>query len=122
MLQADININTFNYRSSKQMSIRISSINANMPVYMLNSKNITKKIKLPAAENGMAALSASALAMILPANSFLEKTNQEPLKMMEYVNRNGHWYKVHYPMDGSDYYYEFPCGNPYDDGYKYSGS
>ena len=105
------------------MNIRIPSVAANKPVYMLNSKNIAKKqIKLPSVEKGMAAISASALAMILPAHSFLEKTNKESLKMMEYVNRDGQWYKVHYPMDGSDYYYEFPCGNPYDNGYKYSGS
>ena len=96
------------------MNIRISACAENLPAYMINNKNIAKKyIKLPSAPKGMEVMSASALAMILPADSFLKKTNAEPMKLTDYIERNGRWYKIHYPMDGSDYYHEIPCDNPY---------
>lgn len=105
------------------MNIRISSLAGDLPVYMLNAKNSTKKqIKLPAAEKGMAMMSASALAMILPADSFLKKTNHEPMQLTDYVKRGNQWYEKHYPMDGSDYYHETACEDPYSKKYNYSGS
>lgn len=96
------------------MNIKVSAFAGDLPVYMLNSKNkLKKQIKLPSAENSMTVLSASALAMILPADSFLKKTNAESMKLTDYIERNGQWYKIHYPIDGSDYYHEIPCDDPY---------
>ena len=100
------------------MTIKISAITQTKKILPTVRKVSAIKTKLPSMyiqKGSMTVMSASALAMILPASDFLNKTKDDSISynLNNYVNRNGQWYEVHYPMDGSDYYHEIPCADPY---------
>ena len=100
-------------------NMKISAITSINKTIINNSKNKKVKHDLPSMflqKGGLTVMSASALSMILPADDFLNKTNDKTISCTHdgYVYRDGQWYERHVPTDGSDYYHEIPCRNPYE--------
>lgn len=106
-------------------NIKISAITS-IGKNMTSIKNSAKiKCELPSMfikKGGVTVTSLSALSMILPASKFLDKTNIISCTHDGYVQRDGQWYERHVPTDGSDYYHEVPCSNPYEKPKYYPGS
>ena len=84
-----------------------------------STKNTMPEMLLRTKE-GAQILVTSSMAMILPASSFLNKT--EKYCNDGYTYRDGQWYEKHLPQDGSDYYHETPCEDPYKKPQYYPGS
>lgn len=76
------------------------------------ARKVSAKMKTRIPKTDPKILAATTMAMLMPATSFLNKTNE--LKLEDRYEKIGdQWYRIHTPVDASDYPSQTPCDNPY---------